>query len=310
MLTKRNPNYWKEGRAHFDEVEILGIADVVSRTNALKTGQIDVMNRCDLKTTHLLDDIPGLQIISIAGGYHITIPMLVDRYPHDNNDVRLALKYAIDREHLVKAILQGHGRVGNDNPIAPFQRFFASELPQRKYDPDKARYHMKKAGLEGYTFKLHTAETACMGAVDIAVLYKEHAAKAGITIDVVREPNDGYWSDVWNKKPWCFSYWSGSASEDWMFTTAYSEGSSSMETNWKHKRFNELLKSARSELDKAKRREMYVEMQRIVRDEGGAVIPIFVNHVDASTTKVKFKNRAKNFGLDGLRGAERWWFEA
>ncbi len=31
-LTKRNPNYWKEGRAHFDEVEILSIADIVARS--------------------------------------------------------------------------------------------------------------------------------------------------------------------------------------------------------------------------------------------------------------------------------------
>ena len=35
----------------------------------------------------------------------------------------------------------------------------------------------------------------------MAVLFKEHAAKAGIEINVVREPDDGYWANVWLKKP-------------------------------------------------------------------------------------------------------------
>jgi peptide/nickel transport system substrate-binding protein len=50
---KRNPNCFKTGRAHFDEIEILGIADDCARTNALKTGHIDYMNRAMLKTVHL-----------------------------------------------------------------------------------------------------------------------------------------------------------------------------------------------------------------------------------------------------------------
>src|SRR2546430_7863254 len=53
--------------------------------------------------------------------------------------------------------------------------------------------------------------------------YVERAKKAGIDITVIREPNDGYWSNVWLKKPWAASYWGGRASEDWMFKYAYLE---------------------------------------------------------------------------------------
>jgi hypothetical protein len=56
-------------------------------------------------------------------------------------------------------------------------------------------------------FKLHTADAAFPGAVGVAVLYREHAAKAGINIKIVKEAKDGYWSDVWMKKERCFSYW-------------------------------------------------------------------------------------------------------
>ena len=159
------------------------------------------MNQCERKTFRLLERMPKVVGINVTGTTHYTIPMLTDTKPFDNNDVRLAMKYAIDREQMVKQVLRGYGSVGNDTPIAPMQRYFNKDLPQRKFDPDKAKFHLKKAGLEGRTFQLHTSDAAYPGAVDTAVLYKEQAAKAGINIDIVREPTDGYWSNVWMKKP-------------------------------------------------------------------------------------------------------------
>jgi peptide/nickel transport system substrate-binding protein len=309
-FTKRNPNYWKEGRAHFDEVETLGIADVIDRMTALNTGQIDAMNRFELKLIHLLKRISGIQIINITGHQHYSIPMLTDREPFNDNDVRLALKYGIDREHVLRQILRGFGSLGNDHPIAPNQKYYASELPQRKYDPDMARFHMKKAGKMDYPFKLHAADAAFGGAVNTAFLFKEHAAKAGIKIEVVKEPNDEYWDNVWMKKPWVMCYWGGRATADWMFSTAYAQESSWNDTFWKHERFNMLLKEARAELDEKKRHEMYVECQRIVRDEGGVVIPVFANYIQAANNKVRYTDMASNWAMDGERAGERWWFES
>jgi peptide/nickel transport system substrate-binding protein len=309
-LTKRNPNYWKEGRAHFDEIETIGIADVTARMTALNTGQIDAMNRFDLKLIHLLKRVSGIQIINVTGTRHYSIPMLTDREPFNNNEARLAMKYAIDREHMLKQILRGFGSLGNDHPIAPNQKYHASELPQRVYDPDKARFHMQKAGMLDYTFKLHAADAAFGGAVDTAVLYKEHAAKAGIKIEVIREPNDGYWSNVWMKKPWVMCYWTGRATADWMFSTAYAADATWNDTFWKHERFNRLLKEARAELNEKRRHELYVECQKILRNEGGVIIPMFANHIEAANNKVRFEQPAGNWELDGNRAAERWWFES
>jgi peptide/nickel transport system substrate-binding protein len=156
--------------------------------------------------------------------------------------------------------------------------------------------------------ELSAAEGAYAEAVNAAVLYKEHAAKSGIEINVIREPNDGYWKSVWMKKAFCAVYWSGRPTPDWMFTLAYSEGSNWNDTYWKHDRFNKLLLQARAELDQAKRREMYIEMQTIVRNEGGTVIPVFANWVFAMNKKVQHGEMAGNWDLDGAKGAERWWF--
>ncbi len=93
-----------------------------------------------------------------------------------------------------------------------------------------------------------------------------------------------------------------------MFSTAYSDGAPWNDTFWKHERFNKLLLTARAELDQDKRRDMYVEMQKIVSNEGGVVIPIFNNFVFAMNEKVQHGEMASNMDLDGMKGAERWSF--
>ena len=305
---KRAPNYWKEGRAHFDGVEALSIKDKAARTSALTTGEIDVMDRVELKTAHLMARDKNLRIEETKGTLHYTFAMRTDQAPYDNNDVRLALKYGIDREALLRTIVRGRGVVGNDHPISEIDRYPASELPQRQYDPDKSKFHLKKAGLSSLTVDLSASEAAYTEAVNAAVLYKEHAAKSGIEINVVREPSDGYWKSVWMQKAFTAVYWSGRPTPDWMFTLAYSEGSNWNDTFWKHDRFNQLLLAARAELDQPKRREMYIEMQTIVSNEGGVVIPVFANWVFAMNKKVQHGDMAGNWDLDGGKGAERWWF--
>jgi peptide/nickel transport system substrate-binding protein len=274
----------------------------------LKTGQIHVMNRCDPKTFNLLERMPGVQALKLEGARHYTIPMLTTIKPYDNNDVRLGLKYLIDREQMVKLILRGYGYPGNDHPIPRINPFYASELPQRKHDPEKAKFHLKKAGMLDRTFKLHAAETAFPGAVSASELIQESAKKAGIKIKVVREPDDGYWESVWIKKEWVQCYWSGRATADWMFSTAYTEDANWNDTFWKHPKFNQLIKAARAELDQKKRREMYVECQQIVRDEGATAVPAFALQLSAASKKMGFENPAANWEFDGFRLAERWWF--
>ncbi len=239
---KRNPNYYKQGRAHFDTCEMLTIIDVAARTNALTTGEIDAMDRVEIKTVNLLQRNKDIRIEETSGTAHYTFAMRTDTPPFDNNDVRLALKYAVDREALLQSVLRGHGVLGNDHPIGPSQRYHAADLPQRAYDPDKAKFHLKKAGLSSLSVDLSAADAAFAGAVDAAVLYKEHARKAGITINVVREPNDGYWSNVWMKKPWSAVYWGGRPTDDWKFSTAYAAGASWNDTISTHHRFNQILK--------------------------------------------------------------------
>ena len=182
-MTRRNPNYWKEGRAHFDEVETLQIADPNARLNALRTNAVDSINNVDPKIVERLKRVSGVHVRSVTGNKQLTLPMRTDTAPFDNNDVRLAVKNIIKREEWFEKIIFGYGEVGNDNPVGPANIYRATtdELPQRIYDPDKAKYHLKQAGMENLTIKFHAAETAFGGAVNAGQLMQESARPAGIS---------------------------------------------------------------------------------------------------------------------------------
>ena len=304
----RNPNYHKDGKPYFDDVEFITIADVTARTAALTAGTVHWISRADLKTLNLLKRDPNVSIEEVQGLGHYTLPMHVNVAPFDNVDVRTALKYAVNRQDIVDKVFLGHATPGNDNPIAPAVKFAIDPEPKHSYDPEKAKFHLKKAGMENLKVDLSVADAAFNGAVDAAVLYQQHAKAAGIDINIVREPNDGYWDNVWLKKPWCASYWSGRPTADWMFTTTYSKGASWNETNWSHPRFEELLVQGRAETDEKKRAAIYAEMQQLQHDDGGAIVLVFNNYVDAASKKLAHGKVAGNWEGDGLRIAERWWF--
>lgn len=237
--------------------------------------------------------------------------MRTDTAPFDNNDVRLAVKHIIDREQWLKLIARGYGELGNDNPIGPANTYRATteELPQRSYDPDKARHHLKKAGMENLKIQFHAAETGFGGAIDAGQLMRETARAAGIDVEVIREPDDGYWSNVWMVKPFSACYWSGRPTENWMFSQVYAESASWNDTYWKHDRFNELLVMGRSELDPTNRRAVYVEMQQIINMEGGVCLLMFLSDILAVTDNVGMPDViGNNWELDGEKNAERWWF--
>ncbi|MBM2321867.1 MULTISPECIES: ABC transporter substrate-binding protein [Marivita] len=309
MTAKRVDSHYKgDSAGFFDEIEYIAINDSTARMNALMTGQVDAINRIDFKTEALLKANPMIRIQEVTGNQHYTFPMLTKVDPFTDVNVRRALKYGINRQELVDKILLGHGMAANDTPIGPANQYFHSEMEPLTYDLDKAKFYLKEAGLTELNIDLNVSDAAFNGAVDSAQLYQASAKGAGININVVQEPADGYWSNVWLKKPFCASYFSGRATEDWMFATAYEAGVPWNDSQWDQPRFQELLLTARAELDSNKRREMYFEMQQILRDDGGVIIPMFANYVQAVSTKIATSETVGNlWQMDNGRMAERWW---
>lgn len=307
----RNENYWKSDAAYFDSVQLIAILDAAARNNALISGQVDVTERNDQSTLHLLAQDQRLTVDESPSAAHNNFAMATNMEPFTDPNIRRALKYGVDREDILRKTLFGHGYVGNDHPIARSNKYFNPDLPQTSYDPDKAKFYLKEAGLDSIDVELITSDGAAVGAVAAAELFSSTAAAAGINIKVNRVPSDGYFSDVWLKSPFAASDWGGRPTADLAFTIAYARDAAWNETHWDNERFNELLVAARSELDEDRRRAMYYEMQELCNTDGGAIVLNFQNWIAVRNNKVARPSTVSaQWPLDGYKAMERWWFNA
>ena len=307
---KRNPNYWKTDRAHVDAIDVTVINDSSARLNALMTGQVDAINRVDPKFVRTVQKNPKFEIVRAPGGWHAVISMMHDRPPFDNHDLRMALKYGIDREQIIKALFSGLATPGNDHPIPKTDPYWNSELPQIKYDGDKAKFYLKKSGLTNPPLVLQCSDAAFAGAVDMAQLFQQSAAKAGVRIELKKEPADGFWDNVWLKGPFVTSYWGGRAAATQMLAVAYGPDAPWNESHFKDPKFTELLAAARAETDEAKRKPMIWEMQAILHNDGATIVPVFRDWLDAHNKNVGGHTPHGGFDMNNGWIAEQAWLKS
>ena len=192
-------NYWREG-ANFDAVEVTAITDPLARANALIAGDVDLINQVDSKSVALVEQAEGVRIVSTPSSGFAGICILKNTHPGENDDfVKGHAEYIQDRDRIVRAILKGHGTPGNDHPIGvAFGADHCSELPQREYDPDKAKFHLGKSGIT--SAELHVAPVK-LGIVETCLLMQANLKKIGFDLAIKKVPNDGYWGAVWMKVP-------------------------------------------------------------------------------------------------------------
>ena len=304
--SEKNPDHWDPEMGHAATVELIVINDDAARMSALQSKQVDMVNRVAPKVATLVSRLPGVTVHSEPSAGHYVFIMHCNTAPFDNNDLRLALKYAMNREEMVEKILFGNGTVGNDTPINSSYPLFPEDIEQRSYDPEKAAAHFKASGHSGPVL-LRTSDNSFPGAPDAAQLFQQSAKAAGIELEIKREPNDGYWSDVWNKQPFCTSYWGGRATQDAMFSTAYRSTADWNDTRFFNEKFDQNLVAARSELDQAKRKAIYREMNLTVRNEGGLICPMFNNFIDATSDRIAGWAPSKGFDLMNYYAPMKMW---
>ena len=145
-IHKRNENYWREG-ANLDAIEVTAITDPVARVNALVAGDAQLISSVDPKAFRQIEEASGVSLLSTPAALQVAICCLKNSAPGQNADFVKGMQYIQDRERVVKRILKGKGSIGNDTPVMfAHGTDFCSELPQRTYDPEKAKFYFKKIG--------------------------------------------------------------------------------------------------------------------------------------------------------------------
>jgi peptide/nickel transport system substrate-binding protein len=284
-MLERNEKYWKPGLPYLDRLDLRVVADPVARVNGLLSGELDMVEAVDAKSVDLINASPGATVFRSPSGYHVLLVMQVDQPPFDKPEVRAALKLLTDRGKILKLVYNGYGRIGNDQPIAPVYEYYCKDLPQRQRDVAKAKELLQKAGVPNLKIDLHCSD-ALAGGIALATLYSQMAEEGGVTVNVIRDPNDGYWKSVWLKVPFCVAGWNMRSTADIMLSLVYGSDSNQNETHWKNPEFDKLLNVARGTLDHAKRQELYCQAQRMISDDGGAIIHSFIDLLDGVSKKL------------------------
>ena len=283
----RNENYWGTDGPYVDELEYVGIADNTARINALLAGDINALLQLDQKATKLIERSGRAYVINAKSAAIMNLAMMMDRAPTDNADFRLAVKYALNRNEIRDNVLKGYGSVGNDHPVAPVDPYYNGDIPQRVYDPEKARFHIRKAGLENTPINIYASDAAGTGALAAVQLLQQSAAPAGIKFNIVSPPADSFWSSTWRKVPICTSGWDPRPTPDILFSLLFSSSAPYNETKWVDGQFDKMLIEARSAMEFSMRKEIYGEMQKKLNDDGGHLNLAFRDYVDAARAEVK-----------------------
>ncbi len=304
----RNENYWKPGQPYLDEIEIFSIPDQAARVNALMSGDVDIINSVNPRSVPGIAADARLKVLESPSGGFTDLVLRDELGPVQNPDFVLAMKYLLDREQIRRVAFGGFGVIGNDQPIAPGHRFFAADLPQRPFDPDKAKHHLQKSGVTG-TIPM-VASLAADSSVEVAQLIQLSAQQIGLKLDIKRMPPDGYWSNHWMKHPLGFGNINPRPTADLMFSLFYQSGAPWNESGWKNEQFDQLLVAARGETDEAKRKQMYADMQVLVHDHCGIGISQFNTILDAHNAKVHGYGAHPLGGFMGGMFSEHVWLEA
>ncbi len=309
-MAVRNESYWKPNRPYLDEIEFVGIGDEWARVNALLAGQLDLVQAVNPRSVERVTASGQHAVFETKSGSYTDLIMRRDSGPGTNPDFVLAMKHLFNREQMIKSILLGHGVVANDQPIAPSNRFYFKGLPQRPYDPDKAKWHLQKANWAAPPVPV-VASPAATNSVEMALVLQHAAKQIGLNLDVKRMPADGYWSNHWMKHPVGFGNVNPRPSAD-LAADAVLQVRRAVERGGLEER--EVRPAAGG---RARRRPTRPSARRctptcrcMIHNEGGIGIPMFISSLDGHNSKLKGLSPIPLGGMMGYSFAEHVWLDA
>lgn len=261
------------------------IPESASRTIALETGEVDVIDRPSEEDLNRLE--------SDTENYSVTrketISQRLFRFGCNdpiisNTKVRQAIVYAVDRDAIISALFEGTG-YPTTSPLAPVT-FGYSDLGVIEQDLDKAKQLLTEAGYpNGFDTRIVTCERYAKG-TQMAEILSQQLAQVGInaTIEVwewstLSASWDGVTPDEFDQP--IFIMGSGPSMRDadgglrGLYTTSENGLNDRNYGFYSNARVDELVDAGMHETDPAKRIEIYKEAMEILYREDPVAFWLF-----------------------------------
>jgi peptide/nickel transport system substrate-binding protein len=188
----------------------------------------------------------------------------------------------VDRPQLIDSALDGYGVVASDifSPYDPD----SDHLLHREQDIPQAKALLKAAGHENLVVTLVTSPAAT-GMVAMATVLAEQAQAAGVTIKLNNVPSSTFFGK--NYLSWTFSQ------DFYNYSPYLAQVAQSMlpaspfnETHTSNSTLSSLYAQANATLSTSVRKQIEYEMQTFDFNEGGYIIPAYIDALDAYSTKI------------------------
>jgi peptide/nickel transport system substrate-binding protein len=287
----RNPHYWKPGLPYVDILTLIDFSDNTTLQDALATGVIHGAGALDGPQIASLATTSGIKTVVSHSGEIIPFTMRVDQPPFSDVNVRQALRLMVDRPQLIDSALDSYGVVAND-VFSPYDPGFDHSLVRpAQGDIQQAKFLLKKAGQEGLTVTLTTSAVAT-GTVAMATVLAAQAKAAGVTIKINNVPSGVFFGPNYLK--WAF------AQDYYNYYPYLSQVAESMlngspfnETHTSNSHYASLYDQANATASPSLRKEILYEMQAFDFNQGGYIIPAYIDTLDAYSDKITGYSAAK-----------------
>lgn len=266
-------DYWA-GPPAAASASIIAISDAEARVQAMLSGQIDFLDDIGSDQAALFEGNENITMLNFPTGAWQAMVMRTDTAPFDDPRVRKAIRVAADREEIIAQALDGNGVVACDSPVWTGDVYRANiDCPQ---DIELAKQLLAEAGYpDGIDIDIYTSPLVAEWPAMLET-YQAQAAEAGIRLNIIQTPSDGFWSEVWMTESFSTTSW-GERSAAQILPEAYRSGVSWNETYYNNPEFDSLLDAAAAEVDTDARIGIYHQLQEILWEDGGSLVPYHLN---------------------------------
>lgn len=262
----KNENYWQKGLPKLDSVTYKVINDANVAFMNLKSGQVDITNKFPEKEVPGIANDPKIKVVNELTYAYQGIYLNVGKPPFDKKELRQAVDLLIDRDAIVKVLLNGIGAPAN-SPFSPGHFAYGDSDKYEKPDLQKAKDLLAKAGMPGgfsFTLTIGTSPSnqqlgqMIQGMLKPAGIdVKLEKIEFGQLLDKLQEHN---FEAVQNG-------WSGRPDPDQNIYRFINTGQVNNYGQYSNQKVDELLAAARTESDTAKRKALYDQVMEILHDE-------------------------------------------
>jgi peptide/nickel transport system substrate-binding protein len=280
IVLVRNPNYW--GRApggarlpYLDEITFVFLPDEASQLAALGSGRADFVAGLSVAGATQLQSNASVRVLSTPSNFHYVVHLRCDAgHPGADPRVRLALRLGTDYEALIERVRPGFGDAGNGTPVGrTYVEYYWDQTPP--HDLIEAKRLLAKAGYGGgFQMTLDVVESG--DAAALAAVWKQQMARIGVTVDVRTVPPNIYYGtrddESWKICDFGVTDWADRATPVSYFDLGYVTGGRYNESHWSDAEFDALTAQIGSELNEARRVELYRRAQQILWERGPVVV--------------------------------------